>query len=123
VTALLAPVVAALSAGAVVDWLVAYAFTQAIEVPLYLRVADGRWRVAVLASTLTHPIVWFVFPAVCPLSWGYWGMVAAAEAFAVTAEAAWLRASGVGSALKWAALVNAASATAGLLLRSAFGVP
>lgn len=104
-------------------WFVAYVFTQAIEVPLYLRITDGRWRVAVLASTLTHPIVWFVFPAVCPLSWGYWGMVAAAELFAVTGEAAWLSWSGVGSSLKWAALVNATSATAGLLLRSLFGVP
>jgi hypothetical protein len=104
-------------------WLVAYVFTQAIEVPLYLRITDGRWRVALLASTLTHPIVWFVFPEVCPLSWGYWGMVAAAEAFAVAGEAAWLSFSGVGSSLKWALLVNAASATGGLLLRATFGVP
>jgi hypothetical protein len=104
-------------------WLVGFAFTQAIEVPLYLRVTHGRWRVAFLASLLTHPIVWFVFPALCPLSWGYWGMVAAAEAFAVAGETLWLRVNGVTHALKWAFVVNAASAVGGLLLRAAFDVP
>lgn len=108
---------------AVGAWFVAYLFTQAIEVPLYLRITDGRWSTSFLASTWTHPIVWFVFPEVCPLSWGYWGMVAAAETFAVLGEAVWLRANGVGAALKWALLVNAGSAVAGLLLRALFDVP
>lgn len=104
-------------------WLVGYLFTQAIEVPLYLRLTHGRWSTALLASTFTHPIVWFVFPAICPLSWGYWGMVAAAEAFAVLGEAAWLRLNGVGTSLKWAFVINTASATGGLLLRHTFGAP
>lgn len=104
-------------------WFVGYLFTQAIEVPLYLRITDGRWSTSVLASTLTHPIVWFVFPAICPRSWGYWGMVAAAETFAVLGEAAWLRVNGVMASLKWALLVNAGSAVAGLLLRELFDVP
>lgn len=104
-------------------WLVGFAFTQAIEVPLYLRVTDGRWSTSLLASTFTHPVVWFVFPALCPLAWGYWGMVAAAEAFAVLGETAWLRVNGVGASLKWAFIVNAASAVGGLLLRAAFGAP
>lgn len=112
-----------MTASALGGWLVAFVFTQAIEVPLYLRITDGRWSTSVLASTFTHPIVWFVFPALCPLSWGYWGMVAAAEAFAVAGEAAWLRLNGVGMSLKWALLVNAASAVAGLLLRALFDVP
>lgn len=103
-------------------WIVGYVFTQAIEVPLYLRVT-GRWSTSLLASTLTHPFVWFVFPAVCPLEWGYWGMVAAAETFAVTAEAAWLKVNGTNRALTIAFVVNAASAIGGLLLRSVFGVP
>lgn len=104
-------------------WLVAYVFTQVIEVPLYLRITGGRWATSLLASTLTHPVVWFVFPAVCPLSWGYWGMVAAAEAFAVLGETAWLRVNGVTASFKWAFVVNAASAVGGLLLRETFGVP
>lgn len=104
-------------------WLVAFVFTQVIEVPLYLRVTGGRWGTSLLASTLTHPIVWFVFPLICPLSWGYWGMVAAAEAFAVLGETAWLRVNGVVASLKWAFVVNAASAVGGLLLRATFDVP
>lgn len=43
----------------IVRWFIAWLITQAIEVPLYLRVTS--WRVAALASTFTHPIVWFVF--------------------------------------------------------------
>ena len=104
-------------------WLVGFVFTQAIEVPLYLRITHGKWGTSFLASTLTHPIVWFVFPALCPLSWGYWGMVAAAEAFAVVGETVWLRAYGVACGLKWAFVVNAASAVGGLLLRATFDVP
>ena len=64
-------------------WVVGYLFTQAIEVPLYLRVTS--LPVAVLASTLTHPIVWFVFPALWP--GGYVSMLVAAELFAWGAEA------------------------------------
>lgn len=104
-------------------WLIGFLFTQAIEVPLYLRVTHGRWSTSFLASTLTHPIVWFVFPAVCPLAWGYWGMVLAAEVFAVLGETVWLRLNGVGASLKWAFVVNAASAVGGLLLRASFDVP
>ncbi len=104
-------------------WLFAFAFTQAVEVPVYLRATHGNWRTALLASALTHPVVWFVIPAVVPLAWGYWPMVAVAEAFAVGAETAWLHARGVERALLWAFVANAASATAGLLLRLSFGVP
>lgn len=101
------------------QWLVGFAFTQAVEVPLYLRVTSS-WRVAFLASGLTHPVVWFLFPLL-PLS--YWPMAALAEVFAVVAEALWLRAHGVSRALLWSVVANGASATVGLLLRAAFGVP
>ncbi len=100
-------------------WLVAFVFTQAIEVPLYLRVT-GSFRVSFLASALTHPVVWFVFPLL-PLD--YWPMVALAETFAVGVEAWWLRFNGVPRALFWSVLVNATSATVGLGLRACFGVP
>jgi hypothetical protein len=103
-------------------WLVAFAFTQAFEVPLYLR-ATGSWRVAFFASALTHPLVWFVFPALMQHGVAYWPMVAAAEVFAVAAEAAWLVSNGVPRALVWSLLANATSATGGFLLRRCFGVP
>jgi hypothetical protein len=103
-------------------WVKAFAFTQAVEVPLYLRVSRS-FRTAFLASALTHPIVWFVFPALWPMNGGYWPMVAAMETFAVVAEALWLKWNGVPRAFLWAFLVNMASATLGLVSRALFGVP
>jgi hypothetical protein len=106
-------------------WLAAFAFTQAVEVPLYTW-ALRRRRVAALwafgASALTHPVVWFVMPQ---LSWpgGYWGYVAAAETFAVGVEALYLRSLGVRWPLLWALLANGASASLGLASRAWFGWP
>ena len=99
-------------------WLLAFLFTQAVEAPLYRRVTS--WRVALLASTFTHPFVWFAFPRL-PLP--YWWMVGVAETFAVLVEAAWLRFNGVRHALVLSFLVNAASVALGLLSRHLFGVP
>lgn len=119
------------------SWLGAFLFTQAVEIPIYLyglhraRVElawPARAAVAFGASALTHPIVWFVFPRL----WrslgqpgGYWGMVAAAEAFAVLAEAVYL--AGVrmkpGPAFALALLANAASVSLGFWSRFQFGWP
>jgi hypothetical protein len=103
-------------------WLVAFLFTQVVEVPLYLR-AGARWHVALLASTLTHPVVWFGFPLLYRWGVGYWGMAVLAEAFAVGVEAVWLSARGVRRALRWSLLANVASVTLGLLSRELFGWP
>lgn len=114
-------------------WLIAFAFTQIVECPIYWTALDDtRWNralkllVAFGASAITHPVVWFVIPEV----WravgrigGYWGMVALAETFAVTVEAAYLHRLGVRRALAWSLLANAASATLGLLSRWLFGLP
>jgi hypothetical protein len=100
-------------------WVAGFAFTQAIEVPLYLRLT-GSWRVSFLASALTHPLVWFVFPLL-PLP--YWTMLGFAETFAVVVEGAWLRWNGVDRSYFVSLLVNATSFTVGLLLRQAFGAP
>lgn len=104
-----------------IAWLVAFAFTQAVEAPLYLKATAGRWGVALGASAVTHPVVWFVFPALLPES--YAAMVVAAEVFAVAAEAAWLFAFRVPRALLLSLLANGASATVGFLLRAVFGAP
>jgi hypothetical protein len=109
-----------------VRWFFAFLFTQAVEVPLYLRVT-ASWRVAFLASLFTHPIVWFVFPRVWP--WAvlgddsYWGMIIAAEVFAVLAEAAWLHRNHVHRALLWSLVVNGTSTCVGLAFRACFGAP
>jgi hypothetical protein len=113
------------------SWLVAFAFTQAFEVPIYLWVMRrqavelstlGRLLVAFGASALTHPIVWFVLPRL-QSTLGYWGYVAVAEVFAVLVEAAYVARFGVERALLWAFVANAASASIGLTSRWLFGVP
>lgn len=120
-------------------WLSAFLFTQAVEIPIYLRAQlaprDGDQRadaqrappwprallVAFAASAITHPIVWFVIPRLIPGD--YLTMVAIAEAFAVLVEALWLRAWGLERPLTWALFANAASLSVGLLSRRMFGWP
>src|SRR4051812_27617370 len=102
-----------------IAWLTAFLFTQAIEVPIYLRATS--FKVAFLASAFTHPIVWFVFPALLPGS--YLGMVIAAELFAWAAETIWLRVNGVERAGLWAFIANSSSLCIGMALRSCCGVP
>lgn len=111
-------------------WLWAFLFGQAIEAPLYafaLRRSPRppppgrRLLLALLPTTLTHPIVWFVFPLLVPEP--YWLMGALAEAFAVGAEAAVLRACGVSPGWPWALCGNAMSCGLGLLSRALIGWP
>ena len=73
-------------------WLVAFALTLAIEVPVaaYLlrRAEPDRIRLVVLivfANLATHPIVWYVLTQ--PFLVGTWEYVFVAEGWAVAAEA------------------------------------
>jgi hypothetical protein len=126
-------------------WLLAFLFTQAVEVPIYARALAGtRWArhallIAFGASAITHPIVWFVIPHL----WSdlylallaphpalhlartahYVGMAILAETFAVAVEAIYLRRFGPRRALVWSLAANGASVTLGLLSRAAFGLP
>jgi hypothetical protein len=113
-------------------WLIAFAFTQAFEMPIYLWVMRrqsvelstlARVLVAFGATALTHPIVWFVLPVLQTTPLKYWGYVAVAEAFAVLAEAFYVARFGIERALLWAFVANATSATLGLLSRWMFGIP
>jgi hypothetical protein len=96
-----------------VEWLGAFALTQAIEMPIYARVvpAPHRWLKAFGASALTHPIVWWMFPRVLP--WEWWAM-ALAELFAFSVEAAYLVRLRARRPLLWSLVANAASCGAGL---------
>jgi hypothetical protein len=118
----------------VVGWFWAFAFTQLVEVPIWAYAirtrasrAEGKYEVwecialGFLASTLTHPIVWFVFPRLAPGS--YWVMTAQAEAFAILAEASYASLLGLPNAFAWSLLANAASAGLGLTSRAIFGWP
>ena len=111
---------------AVWSWLSAFFVTQLVEVPIYHRAAPTRWGskrlyVAFGASSLTHPIVFFVFPQIAFEN--YWTMVSAAEAFAVITEAAYLSRFGVVRPMTISLCANAASLGVGLLLRHWTGFP
>jgi len=124
-------------------WLLAFLFTQVVECPIYLWAQRGSERrrlarglVAFGATTLTHPIVWFVIPpfiyrafpglTVQPL-WGtsaaWLLMLVVAESFAVIAEALYLRELEVPHPWRWSIAANMSSVVLGLLSRHFFGVP
>lgn len=119
-----------------VPWLSAFGLTQLVEMPLYVRALRERMppdqapaierlpvalAVAFGASALTHPVVWFVMPALIPGAWLV--MVMVAELFAILVEAAWLRAFGLRRALAWAAFTNASSVLVGITTRHLFDWP
>ena len=103
-------------------WLVAFFFTQLFEMPIYWK-ATRSLQVAFLASALTHPVVWFVFPVLMEFGVSYWPMVGLAELFAVLVVAWWLRFNGVRYAFLWSLAANALSATCGFVLRELLGFP
>jgi hypothetical protein len=108
------------------QWLAAFAFTQAVETPIYAvalrnRTFPMRLAVGFGASLLSHPLVWIWVSAASADA--YWEAVVVSEIAAVLAEAAYLRISAVSSALVWSAFANSASAGLGLLARSLWGVP
>lgn len=110
----------------VLAWLRAFLVTQAVEAPIYRFGYRATWRVALLASALTHPVVWFGFfgPFAAQEALGYWPRVLLAESFAWLAEAAWLAATTRRRrALAWSALANLASVAVGLLARALLGFP
>jgi len=109
-------------------WLIAFAFTQVVETPVWAVALEGRpWVQRIgfgfLASALTHPFVWFVFPPLVITQLGWWTYLAIAETFAVLAEAALMRKLGVSDALLWAILANGLSAGLAFTFRQLFGWP
>ncbi len=111
-------------------WARAFAFTEVVEVPIYVLLLGGRHRVAraFAASAITHPILWWVIPRLWPF--GYWPYVVAGETFVVLVEAAWIRATGHReplwsrkSPLLLSFAANAASAGLGMLFRALFEWP
>jgi hypothetical protein len=109
-------------------WLSGFGFTELVEVPLYSvrrfspagRSARKRVAIALGASLITHPFVWFLFPRLFD---DWWAMLFSAEAFAVIVEALWLRAFGVRRPLSLSLAANASSLFLGLWSREMFGWP
>lgn len=108
-------------------WLLAFVFTQVVEVPVYRRTLGVSAFQAFGASLLTHPMVWFVL---CSPLWNVsWGVrVAIAEFFAWLMEAAYfqwiVRAhGGLTKMVSFTFVGNALSCGLGLLCHHFFGTP
>lgn len=115
------------------QWLIAFAITCAVEIPIYtawLFRRVPRWWMALVAAfafqVATHPALWYVFPYFEP----YWAYVTVAETCVVLVEAALVvavvrakptptRAIGLGLAASFTA--NAASTAVGFLRYWALG--
>jgi hypothetical protein len=131
------------------EWAAIFLFTQAVEIPLYVRVLRRNLvpkpsivRAAVIgfgASAITHPVVTFVIPRWTEALFAWmaqrgmsvvwcgafrWIVLAACcEGFAVGVEALYLRAFRLRRALLWSLAVNFASASLGLCCSLIFGWP
>lgn len=103
-------------------WLVAFAFTQLIEVPIYRGLLGCTTLRAFGASVLTHPAIWFVlFPL---LHESYVVKVAIAELFAWSVEALYFcYPFGMRRAFQVTFSANLTSFGLGLLSRSLIGAP
>ena len=126
-------------AAGLAHWAFAFAFTQAVEIPLYCRLLKVRPLVAFGASALTHPVVWFVMPRLADTLFAAMSLhqltivhnglfrtlafAALAEGFAVLAEALYFRAFKAPRPFRVSLLVNAASALLGYLCWSLTGWP
>jgi hypothetical protein len=73
----------------VARWLIAFAITQLVECPIYVRGFRISRRDAFLASAITHPVVTLTMLAAPAGAW-FVGIGALAEIFAVLAEAVWI---------------------------------
>ena len=103
-------------------WFRAYLATLVIEVPvvsgwLWPRLGWKTVGWGILASTLTHPMLWFVWPQVGPR----WWWVGTGEVAVWLVEAgiyAWALRGKATEGLALSALANGASLVAGLLMQS-----
>jgi hypothetical protein len=100
-------------------WITAFAITQAVELPVYLVAgrrldAGRRWLLALGASLVTHPLVWFAFPwQTAP-----WELCfLAGETFAVVAEGALGRLAGLRHPWLWSLAANASSVAVGMVIQ------
>lgn len=104
-------------------WLAAFAFTQLIEVPIYMRGLGCGALAAFGASAITHPIVWFGFFSP-RLSAPYAARAVAAELFAWLIEAAYFKLVWrKRRVLLWSLVANGASVGFALVCRWLFGAP
>lgn len=104
-------------------WLSAFVLTQIIEISVGLLIwrADvSRRKVIVsvfLASSMTHPIVWFVMPRLAQeYGWSYLMFLAIAESYAYIFEFGWYRYLKAEKPFLLSCVLNSCSFFAGLLI-------
>lgn len=68
-------------------WLSAFLFTQVVEIPLWRVSTGASFQRAFLLTLVTHPFVWFAFPALAVVGVPYPVSVTASELFAWGMEA------------------------------------
>jgi hypothetical protein len=109
----------------VLAWLRAFAFTQVVEVPIYMRVARVTAWQGFVASLITHPVLWFVIFPYLPASYDTKTIVG--ELWVWLTEAAYLRLMRyeprLYRALLWSLIANGASLGLGELCRLLVGYP
>jgi hypothetical protein len=105
----------------VLRWLLAFAFTQLAEIPVWRRVTGCTTLEAFGASLLTHPLVWVL--AVLGAWEGSWAARAAVgETYAVVAEAMYMGlVIGRPRAIVGSLAANATSFVLGLVAYRLFG--
>ena len=111
----------ALHESALGSWAFAFAMTQAVEVPIWMRAHTKRLRFVKSfgASALTHPLLWWIF---MPMWHGsYVASVLVGEALVIAIEAAYARTLGVKRPLVWSIVANAASTAVGFAVYYALG--
>ncbi|MEY4512375.1 MAG: hypothetical protein RLZZ450_4497 [Pseudomonadota bacterium] len=115
-----------MSEALVAAWARAFLVTQLVEAPVYHFGFGAPLSAALAASTLTHPIVWFVFfgPFEPLASLSYGQRLVLAEVFAWLVEALLLCVwTGRRRALAWSLLANGSSVAMSYALRAMFGFP
>lgn len=105
-------------------WVVAFAFTEIVEVPIYRRMLGSGFLEALGASAVTHPLLWFVFVPAVRGHLTYVQYAAIGEVLVVLVEAAYFA---LVFARKRALLAsiaaNGASYLLGLVAHALFGWP
>lgn len=107
-----------------VRWVVAFAFTEIIEVPIYRRMLGSGFLEALGASAVTHPLLWFVFVPAVRHNLSYVQYAAIGELLVVLVEALWFRVLFKRKgALLGSLAANGASYLLGLVAHALFGWP
>lgn len=121
-------------------WLLAFAITQIIEVPIYYCFCvPKRFWVAFGASAITHPLLWGFVPdlwqnhgwTVVQMAGGWLDSPRAQDIFVTTEaelaivviEGLWFHALGAKNPFLWSLIGNSASCGFGLFLQATIGWP